>query len=319
MTHKNLEDALDLINPEIAANAMTAQRSRRSHIKPAVIAAAAAVVLCGATAAAQAGGLIDIKNAFGAITGQEYVADATSEISVRFLGYENGEPKLDISIANPTEPPYIELSKGMATIRPISYEVTGAGELLKEWVEEKGTDGSGGICLNDMHPLIAVGRPIETWEADEEYFRTMTKLYGWNFDNFEFQYESAGCGGSTCRSSDGSISSITISQRNHYIDITTGEEIIVTVKSETYEAKDLAPWKVPINATGSEYDPTIPPEDGAQIVMEDENVETVTPEDGYNTLDELKPLTISIDSFLIESKGDQPLEIRGHWTAEMEL
>lgn len=301
-----------------AAEQRSREKRRFGAKKLTAVAAAAAVILVGAAAAA-AGGLIDVKNSFGTVIGQEYQGDASDEISIRFLGFENGEPNLDITFKDPNKAPYLDVAKGLASIKPLSYEVTGAGELLKKWVEEKEIDG-GGIYFDDMHPLIAIGRLVDAHKMSEEEKREKEIAFGIDFDDLEPVGEpTVGCEAYDCRTSDGSIRTITISRRVYYVDKTTGEEISFPTESETYEAKDLAPWKVPINATGSEYDPTVPPKDGVQIVTEDENAETVTPEDGYNTLDELEPLKISIEGLLIESKGDQPLEIRGHWIAEFEV
>lgn len=324
MKNTDISSAIEKIDPSYISEAAAAREAcakKPVFIKTLCAAAACcAVLLCGVTAVAAVTGLVDVKNVFGAIIGQEYQGDASDEISIRFLGFENGEPNLDITFKDPTKAPYFEVTKGLASIKPLSYEVTGAGELLKKWVEEKGTDGNGGICFDDMHPLIAIGRLVDAHKMSEEEKREKEIAFGIDFDNLEPTGESViGCEAYDCRTSDGSIHTITISRRVYYVDKTTGEEISFPMESETYEAKDLAPWKVPINATGSEYDPTVPPKDGAQIVMEDKNVETVTPEDGYNTLDELEPLKISIEGLIIESKGDQPLEIYGHWTSEFEI
>ncbi len=244
----------------------------------------------------------------------ESPADLSDKITVRFLGCENGEPKLDITVNDLAEAPIFE---NAASIRPISYEITGAGELLLEWIAEKGTDGSGGICLDDMHPLIAVGRLVDSHKMSKEEREEKETLYGIDFDSLEPTGESVGCSMVTCRASDGSIKDITVSRRVDYVDKVTGYEISFPVESETYEAKDLAPWVKPVNATGTALDPTVPPEDGLPEIVEDDG-ESVTPEDGYTTLEELTPLTVTVDGLIVEQNGGEPIEIFGRWVAEPE-
>ncbi len=120
MTRKNLEEALNLLSANAAAGAESPSRKKKIYIKPAVVAACLAVVLCGAAAAAQAGGLIDVKNIFGTVTGQEYVGDASEDFIVSVLRLGANGIELSVEKTDPTSK--IDFSNSVITA--LSYSVS---------------------------------------------------------------------------------------------------------------------------------------------------------------------------------------------------
>ena len=241
--------------------------------------------------------------------------DSTDDVEISFLGFENGEPQLGLTLNKPTEEPYSSIADGNFSVRPIAYEVTGAGELLLQWLAENGTDKNG-IYFDNMHPLIAIGSLIDSRKMSDEELRETAEDLGFNFDTLEFVSENVGFSSHSCRSSDGGIEEITISRQVKYVDSETGDEISFLTDSETYEAKDLAPWGTPVNATGTSLDPTVPI--GEEVTAEEEQG-SATPEDGYISLDDPEPLTISVEGIEIcPEVGGRKIELFGEWKAEME-
>lgn len=317
MKKNELFDALGNISESYVESAASAREKtsakRVKLLRPAAIAVAAVITVIGGVSAAAVGaGLINVKRG-DAIIGQKYQGDATDELDIKLLGFENGEPKFDITVKDPTKAPFIEIANGMATVRPLSYEVSGVGELLMKWAEDislKTDEESAAAPLFDMHPGVEIGRLVsKTKKSDNELKADAELYYGRDFDNFVYQGEIISNSQLCVSASDGSLQKITISRRCYYTDSTDGEEVSLTVESEVYEAKDTQPWKKAVNATGTELDPTVMPE-----ISEEEFSETpITPEDEYCPLDELKPLSIAVKGVVIETKGDQPLELYGNW------
>ena len=120
------------------------KRSVIMYKKVGIIAAALALVLCATVGAAAVGGhFVDIKNIFGAVTGQQYV-NATEDISVKVLSSDSHGILVQPMVNKPNEAPYSEIDKlsvGNFTVRDEDGSViaTGDSNSVTEQVQEDGT------------------------------------------------------------------------------------------------------------------------------------------------------------------------------------
>ena len=109
-----------------------------------VIAAALAIVLCATVGAAAVGGhFVDIKNIFGAVTGQQYV-NATEDITVKVLKSDSNGILVQPMVNKPNEAPYSEIDKlsiGNFTVRDENGKIVtaGDGDSVTEQVQEDGS------------------------------------------------------------------------------------------------------------------------------------------------------------------------------------
>lgn len=124
MKKEDLSEAMNMLDGEMLRET-AAMRDKKQTVKRKfralkVTAAVIAVAICGTTvlAAVSGGRLVDIKNIFGAITGQVYV-DATDDIKVNVLSTTSGI-NISAEIVDPNKAPY----KYLDTIKPMSYTIS---------------------------------------------------------------------------------------------------------------------------------------------------------------------------------------------------
>ena len=126
MNKEILSKAIDNISEGAVAETASARDNAavKSRRLPKIAIAAAAIALCGAmaTAVAAGGGLIDIKNIFGTVTGQEYVGDATDDFKVSVIGFNESGPELAVEKTDPESNLILDGCK----IKPLSYTISDA-------------------------------------------------------------------------------------------------------------------------------------------------------------------------------------------------
>lgn len=148
MNKNLLSDALD--NISLSAAAETASIREKAAPKPRrlpkIAAAAAAVAVCAAlaTAIAAGGGLIDVKNVFGTVTGQEYFGDATDDFKVSVLRLGANGIELSVEKTDPSS----KIDLNGSRITALSYSVS---------------DSEGNVVVTD--------------EPDEKFLRAIPEGY----------------------------------------------------------------------------------------------------------------------------------------------
>lgn len=122
MNKEILSRAIDGIDEStIEETAAIREFSAKKHRKfPMAIAAAIALTAVGGVAAFAGGGLINVKNLFGTITGQEYVGDATDDFKVSFAGF--GESGIEIKVEKTDPESKLDLKD--CTAIPLSYTLS---------------------------------------------------------------------------------------------------------------------------------------------------------------------------------------------------
>ena len=158
MKKELLEKAIEGISESAVADVAsirenTAKKSRRL---PKIAAVAAVIAVCGAMAVAVAagGGLIDVKNPFGTVIGQEYVGDASGDLKVSLIGFNENGPELIVEKTDPD----LKLDLNGCTFTPLGYAVK----------DESGKtvlgDGSDLKCAEEWYEALGCG--TYTFEID---------------------------------------------------------------------------------------------------------------------------------------------------------
>ena len=153
MNPEKLSDSLGYIGEDLYDEAVSPVRKKRRIALPIAAAAAVAAVLTAAVGAA--GGLGDIKNFFGTVTGVEYVGDASEDFDIAVTGCTGGVPEIRLIPKDAEKPPIIS---ERAEITATEYEISGAGELLR-----KRLDSADGEELKSL----GLGRLIEYGRAEK--------------------------------------------------------------------------------------------------------------------------------------------------------
>lgn len=152
MKREDISEAMNMIDDELLIHAASVRNGgeRRMTKRNMIIIAAAAAVLAagGITVAAGASGgwMKDIKNGFGAITGQVY-KDADEEIGLNVISADEKGISVIAEIKTPDKPPYTAID----TLSMGNYRITGADECIIVRGERTEpavlSDGKAVICI----------------------------------------------------------------------------------------------------------------------------------------------------------------------------
>lgn len=284
MNRNSISDVLDLLSEKTVSEAAAKSRSGVSaKIKAGAAIAAAAVLILGGTAAAAGSGLIDVKNIFGTVTGMEYSGDATGDISVEFLGFnDDGTLNLALTLNNADEPLYREIANGASVIKPLSYKITTeSGDIVT--VSQK---------FLKEHPGAKLGERLYEWDSElsaEEIEEQVPEGYVFKEETVEF-------GGWTTGAP------------------LEGQDLVGGQTPMDYVINKRAPLEnPPLNALMIVYCKTYEdPKTGKEATIGYK-------QEWYRAAEAKGKLTATIESFLVESKADQPLELHGNWSATCEV
>ena len=281
MNKENISDALDYIDGAMISAASEASPKKRKPVKIGIVAASLAAVLCATSAVAAVGGhFVNVKNIFGTVTGTRY-EDASDDLSIKFAGFKDGRVDVDFDITNPDAEPYREIQNG-AKLDLLSYTVT---------------DSDGKVVIKS--------------DGSEAYSTAMTYKYVGEIE----------------ADSNGTVVSYEVEG-----DVTPDVDTVwVTLDGSDPEAGDGV-VKFRINAenlekTGEQSYTVVTPSDGETQEIEIEYLEgyrdVVTGDMLYliESRDSLREgvYTLDVDKLVMNSKGDQPLEITGSWQTEFEI
>ncbi len=131
MRCEDISEAMNMIDDELllhAAGVRNGGKRRMTKKNMTIIAAAAAVLAVGGVtvaAGASGGWMKDIKNGYGAITGQVY-KDADEEIGLNVISADEKGISVIAEIKTPDKPPYTALD----TLRLGDYRIIGADECI---------------------------------------------------------------------------------------------------------------------------------------------------------------------------------------------